>query len=78
MCRQGAGWACTHILLSCTHGFAAYPEARLCRYTPLDAIYADGDQSQSQGQVEEFARVLPESRPVKGAQSACREAVEDP
>ena len=48
------------------------------RHMPLDAIYADGDQSQSQGQVEEFARVLPESRPVKGAQSARREAVEDP
>jgi len=37
MCRQGDGWACTHILKSCPRGFAAYSDARVCRYVPLSA-----------------------------------------
>lgn len=43
------------------------------RHMPQDANYAAGNQLRIQGQLQEFSRVLPELRPVKGAQMRAAE-----
>ena len=48
------------------------------RQTPDDANLADVGLPQRREDLDEFTLVSPELRPVKGAQNARREAVDDP